>query len=128
MADGICHWNATNKHTCVKLSNFVVLPKGDVNVLKQFSATNGPISVGIDASHYAFKFYTEGVYYEPSCKNGVHDLDHSVLVVGYGTENGQDYWLVKNSWSTHWGDKGYIKMARKDNNCGVATNAVVFNI
>ena len=128
MADGVCHWKDTNKDTCVKVMNFTVSPQGDVNALKHFTATKGPISVGIDANHYTFKFYSEGVFYQPDCKNGLHDLDHCVLVVGYGTENGQDYWLVKNSWSTHWGDQGYVKMARKDNNCGVATDAVFFTL
>ncbi|XP_026677399.1 cathepsin L-like, partial [Diaphorina citri] len=64
-----------------------------------------------------------GVYYEPECNST--QLDHAVLVVGYGTdENGNDYWLVKNSWNTTWGDEGYIKMARnRENNCGVASSA-----
>lgn len=69
-------------------------------------------------------FYTGGVYYDPACKNGVDDLDHSVSAVGYGTDPvGGDYWIVKNSWSTYWGDEGFIRMSRKDNNCGVATAA-----
>jgi cathepsin L len=96
----------------------------------------------IDAAHDTFEYYSSGVFFEPTCKNDPDDLDHGkiffffflplknffsfpeVLVVGYGTENGQDYWLVKNSWSTHWGAQGFIKMARnRNNNCGIATQA-----
>jgi len=66
-----------------------------------------------------------GIYDDPKCKNEYTDLDHAILVVGYGnTENGTDYWLVKNSWSMDFGDKGYIKMVRnKDNQCGIASQA-----
>ena len=64
------------------------------------------------------------VYFEPDCNSS--DLDHGVLVVSYGTdtETGEDYWLVKNSWGTTWGDQGYVKMARNcDNHCGIATQS-----
>ena len=64
---------------------------------------------------------SSGVYYEPKCGNTLEDLDHAVLLVGYGKLNGQHYWLIKNSWSTYWGNDGYVLMSQKNNNCGVAT-------
>ena len=124
MADGICHWLRTDQTECVTIEDYTVLPRGNIDALRQASAMKGPIQVAIDASRSTFGFYSTGVYYDEECKNKPEDLDHSVLLVGFGSQDGQDYWLVKNSWSTNWGDNGYIKMSTKDNNCGVATDAV----
>ncbi|XP_018327530.1 cathepsin L [Agrilus planipennis] len=119
--DDKCRYNPRNAGADDK--GFMDISQGDEEALKAAVATVGPISVAIDASHENFQFYSEGVYYDEECSS--EQLDHGVLAVGYGTtEDGTDYWLVKNSWGPKWGDSGYIKMARnKDNNCGIASSA-----
>ncbi|XP_030895634.1 cathepsin L1-like [Leptonychotes weddellii] len=89
-------------------------------------ATVGPISAAIVASLDTFQFYHKGIYYDPNCSS--EDLDHGILVVGYGFQGeepeNQKYWIVKNSWGTDWGMQGYILMAKdRDNHCGIATSA-----
>jgi len=119
------HWcNAADKSSPVKLIGYVNVTEGSEDDLAD-AVVLGPVAVAIDASQPNFYFYMSGVYYNANCKNDINDLDHEVLVVGYGTtEDGQDYWLVKNSWSTHYGNNGYIMMARnRGNNCGIATQA-----
>ena len=71
------------------------------------SISHGPVSVGIEADQTVFQFYKSGVITGDDCGT---DLDHGVLAVGYGTEDGIDYFLVKNSWSDSWGDQGYVKI------------------
>lgn len=117
--DGKCHERNVTK--TAKISGYVNVTSGDLLALRQAIAKKGPISVSIDAAHKSFSFYSHGVYYDSECKNGPDDLDHSVLAVGYGVMNNEPYWIVKNSWSTYWGNDGYVLMSQKDNNCGVAT-------
>ena len=81
-----------------------------------------PVAVAIEADTFEFQSYSSGILDTPKCGT---QLDHGVLVIGYGQENGDLYWLVKNSWSDQWGDNGYIKIARSESTndpgiCGIA--------
>jgi cathepsin L len=103
---------------------FVDVEAGNEAELKIAVATMGPCSVGMDASHESFQLYSRGIYREEQCST--MNLDHAVLAIGYGVEeeSGEEYWLVKNSWGTSWGEEGYFQIARnKDNMCGIATDA-----
>merc|ERR1739848_169612 len=118
--DGECKFDATK--AVGKATGFVDISEGSEDMLTAAIASNGPISVAIDASHNSFQFYNKGVYSEPKCSST--ELDHGVLAVGYGTLAGKDYYLVKNSWGTSWGMEGYIMMSRNaKNQCGIATSA-----
>jgi KDEL-tailed cysteine endopeptidase len=72
------------------------------------AAASGCVSVAVQANQFAFQYYSSGVL-TGTCGT---DLDHGVLVVGYGTEGSQEYWKVKNSWGTDWGENGYILICK----------------
>ncbi|KAK5575155.1 hypothetical protein RB653_010411 [Dictyostelium firmibasis] len=126
--DGKCRYNA--KNSAAKLKSFKNVKSGSESSLAT-AVTVNPVSVAIDASHQSFQLYTSGIYYEPDCSS--ENLDHGVLAVGYGSgsdssesvqTSDSDYWIVKNSWGTSWGEDGYILMSRnRENNCGIATMA-----
>jgi len=103
----------------VKISGFVDVPHGQEEALKAAVSTQ-PVSVAIEADKSVFQSYRGGVLDSDKCGK---KLDHAVLVVGYGTADGMDYWKVKNSWGESWGESGYIRMVRGKNMCGIAQQA-----
>jgi len=117
----------SSKAVAKMFTGYTNVTSGDEASL-QAAVAEHVVSIGIDASQFSFQFYSSGVYNEPSCKSAYDELDHGVTAVGYGTLNGVDYWTVKNSWGTFWGNGGYILMSRnKSNQCGVATDATYPN-
>jgi len=119
--DGKCH--ANDVKPTVKISGWVNVTQYSPEDLKKALYENGPVTIAINAGVRTFSFYSHGIYDDPKCLGGEDNLNHQVLLVGYGTLNNKNYWLVKNSWSTYWGNDGYILIAEKGNVCGVTTMA-----
>lgn len=106
------------KRNAVTIDGYIDVPPSDEGRLLQAVAVQ-PVSVGICGSERAFQLYSKGIFSGP-CSTS---LDHAVLIVGYGSEKGVDYWIVKNSWGRSWGMDGYMYMQRNNGNaegvCGI---------
>ena len=101
-----------------RITGVMYTKTSDEEDMKEKCAEIGVLATGIDASHLSFEHYVGGVYDEPDCNPA--NLCHSVSIVGYGTLDGIDYWLCRNSYGTNWGEEGYIKMVRnRDGQCGI---------
>jgi len=103
------------------ITNYTKNPTNSYTDLLTAVATIGPIAITVDAS--LWKSYDSGIF--DGCDQDSPELDHGVLLVGYGTEDGTDYWLVRNSWGPTWGEHGYIRLMRTSyeaRRCGVDVN------
>ncbi|KAI3930068.1 hypothetical protein MKW92_009967 [Papaver armeniacum] len=117
--DNECDVNKKNSHA-VTIDGFEDVPENDEKALQK-AVSNQVVSVAIEAGGRDFQLYESGVY-TGRCGTA---LDHAVNAVGYGTENGTDYWIVRNSWGPNWGEQGYIRMERNladtdEGKCGIA--------
>lgn len=99
----------------------VNLTVGDEEELRNAVATRGPVTIAYQVAS-DFRDYKSGVYTSTVCENGPQDVNHAVLVVGYGNDpvSGLDYWLVKNSWDYTFGVEGFFKIEANKNMCGLA--------
>jgi len=108
----------------VKISSCYDVKPNDQIALKTAVAQQ-PVAIAIEADTKYFQFYSSGILTGVECGT---NLDHGVLIVGYGTEDGKDYWTVKNSWSDTWGENGYVRIGRSNlvndsGICGIAMEA-----
>jgi len=105
----------------VTISSQKSIPANNENAMMT-AVQLGPISIAVDASH-SFQFYSRGVFDDRGCGTS---LDHAINIVGFGTDTttGKDYWIVRNSWGTSWGESGYIRVIRNKNMCGLALDSV----
>ena len=107
----------------VSIDSYEDVPLYDEKALAN-AVANQPVSVAVEAGGRAFQHYDSGIF---TGRCGT-DLDHGVVAVGYGTENGKDYWIVRNSWGANWGEKGYIRLERnvpslRGGKCGITMEA-----
>merc|ERR1711998_187187 len=93
----------------------------DSNKAGDIVAGTKPVSDAVDASSWSS--YTGGVFSASGCKNTVRSMDHAVQLVGYNGDASTPYWIVRNSWTTDWGEDGFIYLAMGENACGLANNA-----
>ncbi|XP_028752648.1 senescence-specific cysteine protease SAG39-like [Neltuma alba] len=119
--DGTCNANEEANHVAT-IKGYEDVPANSEQAIQKVVA-NQPVSVAIDASGSDFQFYSSGIF-TGSCGT---ELDHGVAAVGYGVSNNTEYWLVKNSWGTEWGEEGHIRMQRnvaaQEGLCGIAMQA-----
>lgn len=113
-----CHVDSSKIVT--KLSAYVNIPSGDEESLLTALAIFGPISVSFDATS-ELQNYKGGILRDTSCQS--QDLNHAGLLVGYGNEDGKEFYIVKNSWGDSWGERGYFRLEKISNQCGIASEA-----
>jgi hypothetical protein len=104
------------------VTGYYDVPTDDTNALMEASAQQ-PVSIAIEADQMSFQMYSKGIL----TKKCGSKIDHGVLLVGYGTDNGIDYWKVKNSWGSSWGEEGYVRIERGlkgAGQCGIKSGAV----
>jgi len=114
---GTCHHKCPPIKWCV-VTGFTDVKQGDEESLME-AVNKEPVVVAIEADQSSFQFYRGGVM-DGTCGK---DLDHAVLLIGYGTEAGKQYWTIQNSWGTSFGEQGYIRMIRGIDQCGIADAA-----
>jgi len=117
--DGKCKFD--KKKVAVQIKSWEAVSE-DEEQIKTYLFNVGPLAVALNAD--PLQWYTGGIIDEDESSCDPQALDHGVTLVGYGTEKGQDFWIVKNSWGKSWGEKGFFRMARGKGICGINTHVV----
>ncbi|KAL0893673.1 hypothetical protein ABMA27_013831 [Loxostege sticticalis] len=115
-SDGFCR--IENMTKTFPIRGYTDVSPFSINALKVALVNHGPLSVSVNVND-AFSLYSSGIFYDASCEPT--SLNHEVTLVGYGEDNGQTFWILKNSWGKKWGVDGYMHISALDNTCGVTT-------
>lgn len=118
--NGQCKFNPEKAVAFVK--NVVNITLNDEAAMVEAVALYNPVSFAFEVTE-DFMMYKSGVYSSNSCHKTPDKVNHAVLAVGYGEQNGLLYWIVKNSWGSNWGNNGYFLIERGKNMCGLAACA-----
>ncbi|KAM0901893.1 hypothetical protein ACQ4PT_019656 [Festuca glaucescens] len=118
---------SSGKQTAATISGYQYVPPRNETALL-LAVAHQPVTIALDGKNRAFRFFTGTGIFGAADEQCTTELNHAVTAVGYGTdENGSKYWLMKNSWGSTWGDKGYVKIARdvasSTGLCGLAMQA-----
>lgn len=112
---------AEHQKLFLKIEDYGQVEDFDEELLKEALVTVGPISVSVDINHETFMRYSSGIYFDEHC---TIDTNHAAVLVGYGSENGEEFWTIKNSFGKGWGEGGFFRLARnRKNHCGIATDS-----
>ena len=121
--DNVCRFH--NKSVITVATHKIVTYDKDEKVIKQTLRNYGPVSAEFKVT-VALTKYQSGVFADKTCSSPDDMYNHHVLLVGYGTDpNEGDYWIVKNSWGTEWGEQGYFRVKRGVNMCGLAKFPII---
>ncbi|KAK9885465.1 hypothetical protein WA026_010960 [Henosepilachna vigintioctopunctata] len=115
---------ADSSKVVTKISDYVHIEAGNEEDLKNAIARQ-PVSVAIVANNN-LRAYHSGIFSDPACNN--HILNHIVVAIGYGSENGHDYYIVRNSWGEAFGENGYFKLARNQGNMCRVTDVAYYPV
>jgi C1A family cysteine protease len=127
---GKCTWD---KKKSAKVTGFTFATKQctrgacknqDENAVATAMAAKGPISVCLNAAASGWQNYKRGVF-SKTCSSAASKMDHCVQIVGYDKSGATPYWILRNSWNTDWGIKGYMHLKMGTNMCGVANEATI---
>ncbi|CAG9799872.1 unnamed protein product [Chironomus riparius] len=114
-------------------NTFEVILNGNETTLKSIVANQGPVATAMLVSDSGlFQLYESGIFDDPTCpetttdSNDCFDVNHGVVIVGYGKDSAtnEQFWIVRNSWGTDWGESGYFRMIMGKNACNIACYAI----
>lgn len=116
--DDTCRFNKSK--SVVSISGYAKVNEDETALAAAVSSV-GPIAVAIDATD-ELQLYSSGILEDNSCSSV--GLNHGVLLVGYGSEDGKDYYIIKNSWGAYWGENGFFRLGNRGSNpCGIIKDA-----